>query len=469
MRTIATKVLVVGGGPGGYVAAIRAGQLGLQTTLVEAIRLGGTCLVRGCIPSKALIHAAAQFEAMAGAVGGNRLGISLAAPPSLDFAATVRWKDGIVGKLSNGVGALLKRAKVNVVSGWANFSDAKTCAVETAEGSLAITAEHVILANGSEPVELPFLPFGGPVISSTEALSLDAPPKRLVVVGAGYIGVELGTAFRKLGSEVTLVEALDDILPAFDRELAAPVGRWLAYAGVNVLTGARAKALVRKNDGAALAIETREGETRELAADAILVTVGRKPLTKGWGLEAMAVDLAGPFVKIDDQCRTSVRNVWAIGDLVGEPMLAHKASAQGEMVAEIIAGKRRTFDPAAIPAVCFTEPEVVSVGLTAREAANRGIETIAGQFPFAASGRALSMNAGSDEGFVRVVARADNRRVLGVQAVGAHISEMSGEFVHAIEMGAVIEDIAGTIHAHPTLSEAFGEAALRAIGGAIHI
>jgi dihydrolipoamide dehydrogenase len=469
MKTINTKVLVVGGGPGGYVAAIRAGQLGLQTTLVEGIRLGGTCLVRGCIPSKALIHAAGQFEAMAGAVGGNRFGISLDAPPNLDFAATIRWKDGIVARLSNGVGALLKRARVNVVNGWANFSDAKTCALETAEGRLAITAEHVILANGSEPVELPFLPFGGPVISSTEALSLDAPPKRLVVVGAGYIGVELGTAFRKLGSEVTLVEALDDILPAFDRELAAPVGKWLARAGVNVLTGAKAKALVRASAGPALAIETQEGETRELAADMILVTVGRRPLTKGWGLEAMAIDLAGPFVKIDDQCRTSVRNVWAIGDLVGEPMLAHKASAQGEMVAEIIAGKRRTFDPAAIPAVCFTEPEIVSVGLTAREAADRGIEAIAGQFPFAASGRALSMNAGGDDGFVRVIARADNRRILGVQAVGGHISEMSGEFVHAIEMGAVIEDIAGTIHAHPTLGEAFGEAALRAIGSAIHV
>jgi dihydrolipoamide dehydrogenase len=469
MKTINTKVLVVGGGPGGYVAAIRAGQLGLETTLVEGSRLGGTCLVRGCIPSKALIHAAGQFEAMAGAVGGNRFGISLAAPPNLDFAATIRWKDGIVARLSSGVGALLKRAKVNVVNGWANFSDAKTCAVETAEGRLAITAEHVVLANGSEPVELPFLPFGGPVISSTEALSLDAPPKRLVVVGAGYIGVELGTAFRKLGSEVTLVEALDDILPAFDRELAAPVGKWLAHAGVNVLTGAKAKALALGRAGPALAIETREGETRQLAADTILVTVGRRPLTKGWGLEAMAVDLVGPFVKIDDQCRTSVRNVWSIGDLVGEPMLAHKASAQGEMVAEIIAGKRRTFDPAAIPAVCFTEPEIVSVGLTAREAADRGIEAIAGQFPFAASGRALSMNAGGDDGFVRVIARADNRRILGVQAVGGHISEMSGEFVHAIEMGAVIEDIAGTIHAHPTLGEAFGEAALRAIGSAIHV
>jgi dihydrolipoamide dehydrogenase len=469
MKTVATKVLVVGGGPGGYVAAIRAGQLGLETTLVEGVRLGGTCLVRGCIPSKALIHTAGQFEAMTQAVGGNRLGISLPAAPHLDFGETIRWKDGIVAKLSNGVGALLKRAKVNVLSGWATFSDAKTCEIETSEGRVAVTAEHVILANGSEPVELSFLPFGGPVLSSTEALSLSAPPKRLVVVGAGYIGVELGTAFRKLGSEVTLVEAQGDILPAFDRELAAPVAKWLSRAGVKMLTGAGAKALAQTNDGHALAIETREGEKLELPADAILVTVGRRPFTKGWGLEAMAVDLDGPFVRIDDQCRTSVRNVFAIGDLVGEPMLAHKASAQGEMVAEIIAGKRRTFDPAAIPAVCFTEPEIVSVGLSAAEAAAKGIEIIIGQFPFAASGRALSMNAGEDGGFVRVIARADNRRVLGVQAVGAHISEMSGEFTTAIEMGAVIEDVAGVIHAHPTLSEAFGEAALRAIGAAIHI
>jgi dihydrolipoamide dehydrogenase len=469
MKAITTKVLVVGGGPGGYVAAIRAGQLGLDTTLVEGVRLGGTCLVRGCIPSKALIHAAGQFEAMASAVGGNRFGISLATAPSLDFAETIRWKDGIVAKLTNGVGALLKRAKVKVVSGWATFSDAKTCEVATAEGAVQISAEHVILANGSEPAELPFLPFGGLVISSTDALALPAAPKRLVVVGAGYIGVELGTAFRKLGSEVTLVEALDDILPAFDRELAAPVAKWLVRAGVKVLTGAKAKALVQTRDGHALAIETREGEKAELAADAILVTVGRKPLTKGWGLEAMAVDLDGRFVKIDDQCRTSVKDVFAIGDLVGEPMLAHKASAQGEMVAEIIAGKRRTFDPAAIPAVCFTEPEIVAVGLSPAEAEAKGLEVIVGQFPFAANGRALSMDAGEDGGFIRVTARADNRRVLGVQAVGAHVSELSGEFVHAIEMGAVIEDIAGTIHAHPTLGEAFGEAALRSIGLAIHI
>jgi dihydrolipoamide dehydrogenase len=469
MKTMNTKVLVVGGGPGGYVAAIRAGQLGLETTLVEGVRLGGTCLVRGCIPSKALIHAAGAFEAMAHAVGGDRFGISLDAPPRLDFAKTLRWKDGIVDKLSNGVEALLKRAGVAVIKGWATFSDAKTCEVETAEGRVEIRAEHVILANGSQPVELPFLPFGGPVLSSTEALSLPVPPKRLVVVGAGYIGVELGTAFRKFGSEVTLVEALGEILPAFDRALVAPVGKWLARAGVKVLTATKAKGLIERGGGYALAIEAQDGAKGELAADAILVTVGRRPLTGGWGLEAMAVDLDGPFVKIDDRCRTSVRNVWAIGDLVGEPMLAHKASAQGEMVAEIIAGKHRTFDPAAIPAICFTEPEIVSVGLTPAAAAEKNVEIIVGQFPWSASGRALSMGSGEDGGFVRVVARADNGRLLGVQAVGAHISEMSGEFTHALEMGAVMEDIAGTIHAHPTLSEAFGEAALKAIGMAIHI
>ena len=210
---IHAKVLVVGGGPGGYVAAIRAGQLGLDTVLVEADRVGGTCLIRGCIPSKALIHAAGEYEAMAIAAGAERMGIRLAAPPTLDLAATVRWKDGIVDKLNGGVAGLLKRAKVRTVAGWATFSDAKTCMVATANGPVAITAEHVILANGSLAVELPFLPFGGPVISSTEALALDVLPRRLVVVGAGYIGLELGSAFRKFGSEVTVVEALDRILP----------------------------------------------------------------------------------------------------------------------------------------------------------------------------------------------------------------------------------------------------------------
>jgi dihydrolipoamide dehydrogenase len=463
---IHTKVLVVGGGPGGYVAAIRAGQLGLDTTLVEADKLGGTCLIRGCIPSKAMIHVAGEFEAMANAAAKGLNGITLAAPPALDMARTVKWKEGIVDKLNGGVAALLKRAKVRVVEGWAHFSDAKTCTVAMKDGtSTTVAAEHVILANGSLPVALPHIPFGGAVISSTEALSLDTLPKKLAVVGAGYIGLELGIAFRKMGSEVTVVEALDRILPLYDAPLVEPVHKWLVKHGVTLHLGAKAKAVEKKKGGVALSIEDKDGTISEITADKILVTVGRKPNTEGWGLENMAVDLAGRFVKIDDQCRTSMKDVWAIGDLVGEPMLAHKASAQGEMVAEIIAGHQRRFNPASIAAVCFTEPEIVSAGLAPDEAPKNDV--ITAQFPFSANGRALSMDA--QDGFVRVLARADDHRILGIQAVGAHVSELSAEFAHALEMGATLEDIAGTIHVHPTLSEAFHESALRALGHAIHI
>jgi len=464
--TIHCKVLVVGGGPGGYVAAIRAGQLGLDTVLVEADRLGGTCLIRGCIPSKAIIHRAAQFETMAHAAKNAVPGIVLAAPPALDMGALVNWKDGIVKKLNTGVAALLKRAKVRVIEGWAVFSDAKTCKVETKEGARLIEAEHVILATGSKPVELPFLPFdgsgGGKVISSIEALDLKTLPKKLVVVGAGYIGLELGIAFRKLGAEVTIVEALDRILPLYDAELVAPVTKWLKQNSVTVHLSAKAKGL----DGGALAVETADGKTLKLDADNILVTVGRTPNTEGWGLENMAVDMAGRFVKVDERCATAMKNVWAVGDLTGEPMLEHKAATQGEMVAEVIAGHKRRFAPASIPAVCFTEPEIVSAGLLPEEAAKHG-EILTASFPFLANGRALSMDAG--EGFVRVIARKDDHRILGIQAVGTHVSELSAEFAHALEMGAVLEDIAGTIHVHPTLSEAFHEAALRALGHAIHI
>ena len=459
---IHTKVLVVGGGPGGYVAAVRTGQLGLDTVLVEADRLGGTCLIRGCIPSKAIIHRAGQFEAMRHATTSKAVpGITLASPPALDMAGLVEWKNGVVGKLNAGVAGLLKRAKVRVVEGWAVFSDAKTCAVETPDGPVTVTAEHVILATGSTPVELPFLPFGGKVISSTEALDLEELPKRLTVVGAGYIGLELGIALRKLGAEVTIVEAQDRILPLYDAELVAPVAKWLKQNGVTLHLSAKAKGL----ENGALLVETFDGKSQLLPADKILVTVGRKPNTQGWGLENMAVDMNGRFVKVDDQCRTAMKNVWAVGDLVGEPMLEHKATTQGEMVAEIIAGHERRFDPASIPAVCFTEPEIVSAGLLPGDPAAQGNHVITATFPFSANGRALSMDAGA--GFVRVLARRDDHRILGIQAVGAHVSELSGEFSHALEMGAVLEDIAGTIHVHPTLSEAFREAALRALDHAM--
>ena len=466
---IRTKVLVVGGGPGGYVAAIRAGQLGLDTVLVEADRLGGTCLIRGCIPSKALIHAAGKFDDMRRAVCDGIMGITLREAPSIDLNRTMLWKEGIVDRLSGGVGVLLRKANVRVLEGWATFSDAKTCTVRTSEGEEMIRAEHVILANGSNPAALPGLEFGGPVISSTEALALDRVPERLLVVGAGYIGLELGTAFRKLGSEVTIIEALERILPNWDEPLTNPVRRWLERAGVTLHLGATVEMVERREGAAEARVRTEDGMTLPVAADQVLVTVGRKPLTQGWGLEAIAVDMAGPFVRIDERCRTSMRDVWAIGDLVGEPMLAHKASAQGEMVAELIGGARRQFDPVAIPAVCFTDPEIVSIGLSPGDAGARGADLIVTQFPFAANGRALSMEAGEDGGFVRVVARSDDHRVLGVQAVGAQVAELIGEFTLAIEMGALLEDVAGTIHAHPTLTEAFHEATLRSLGRAIHI
>jgi dihydrolipoamide dehydrogenase len=463
-QTIKTNVLVIGAGPAGYVAAIRAGQLGLETVIVEAERPGGACLNRGCIPSKALIHAAGEFAAMTARVGEGQMGLSLASPPMLDLAGTMAWKDGIVRKLNTGVATLLKKAHVTQVQGHAMFSDAKTCTVETKTGPVTITAQSVVLATGARPVELPFLPFGGDVISSTEALALDRLPQTLAVVGAGYIGLELGIAFAKLGTRVTVVEAQDRILSLYDSELTAPVGRWLSRHGVDLHLSARARGLGA--DGG-LEITTSAGETLTVPAEKILVTVGRRPVTDGFGLEQMGVDMDGPFIAIDDRMRTSMRGVYAIGDVTGEPMLAHRASAQGERVAEIIAGHDRRFEPVAIPAVCFTEPEIVSVGLSPSEAEARGYETVIGQFPYQANGRALSMEAG--DGFVRVVAAREDHRLLGVQAVGAHVSELSAAFVTALEMGAVLEDIAGIIHAHPTLSEAFHEASLKALGQAIHI
>ena len=465
-ETLRPRVLVVGGGMGGYVAAIRASQLGLDTVLVEKDRLGGTCLIRGCIPSKAVIYAADRYADVADAVGGNALGIALEAKPRLDLGRMVKWKDGIVDRLNKGVGGLLDRAKVRVVPGWAVFSDAKSCRVDTAEGAVDITAEHVVLATGSEPAPLAVLPFGGNVISSTEALSLDGLPQRLAIVGAGYIGLELGIAFKKLGAAVTVIEAADRILPRYDEALTRPVRRWLQRAGVELHLGARVGGLDNKGK---LAVEISDGKKITVEADKILVTVGRRPLTENWGLEEMGVDMAGPFVKVDDQCRTAMRNVWAVGDLVGEPMLAHKAAAQGAMVAEIIAGARRRFDPNLVAAICFTEPEIVTAGLSPDEATAAGFEITTAQFPFAASGRALTLEAGGDGGFVRIVAQKDDQRVLGIQAVGHQIAELAGEFAHALAMGAVLDDLAHTIHVHPTLGEALGEAALVGLGHGLHI
>lgn len=464
MKEITCKLLVVGAGPGGYVCAIRAGQLGIDTVVVEMTKAGGTCLNVGCIPSKAIIHVADDFaKAESMAAGRNATGIRTG-QPSLDFTRTMAWKNGITERLSLGVTSLLKKAGVKAVVGQARFRDGKTVEVETETGQQIIRCENVAIATGSAPVELPVLPFADRVISSTEALSLREVPKSLAVVGAGYIGLELGTAFAKLGSKVTIVEAQDHILPLYDAALTQPVAKRLSALGVSVLLETSVKSLSEGRD--ALLVKTPKGEER-IAVDKILVTVGRRPVTDGWGREELELDMEGRFIRIDDQCRTSMRGIYAIGDVTGEPMLAHRATAQGEMVAEIIAGRRRNWDKRSIPVVCFTDPEIVSVGLSPDEARMAGYEIKVGQFPFAANGRAMTL--ASEDGFVRVVARADNHLVLGIQAVGAGISELSAAFALAVEMGSLLEDVAGTIHAHPTLSEAFAEASLKALGHALHI
>jgi dihydrolipoamide dehydrogenase len=464
MDDLSCKLLVIGAGPGGYTCAIRAGQLGIDTIVVDPQKPGGTCLNVGCIPSKALIHAAEQYESVVRAASGNnRLGIHTSAP-TLDLASTIAWKDNIVRRLNAGVAGLLKKAGARLIAGRARFTDGKTMDVETAAGVQTIHAETIVIASGSEPVALPFLPFGGRVISSTEALALADIPRKLVIVGGGYIGLELGTAFAKMGVDVSVVEAEPRILPQYDAQLTEPVEKRLKELGVTALTGAKAKALA--NDGA-LAVETANGQSQSLAADNILVTVGRKPVTHGFGLELLDLDMDGPFIRIDDHGRTSMHGVYAIGDVTGEPMLAHRAIAQGEMVAEIVAGKKRSWDKQCIPAICFTDPEVITAGLSPDEAKARGLDTRVDFFPFRANGRALTLDR--EDGFIRMVARADNHVVLGISGVGAGISELSAVFSLAIEMGARLEDIAGTIFAHPTQSEAFHEAALKALGHAIHI
>jgi dihydrolipoamide dehydrogenase len=464
MKNETTTLLVIGGGPGGYVAAIRAGQLGIPTVLVEGDRLGGTCLNVGCIPSKALIHAADEFERARSHAGSSPLGIRAPAP-ELDLATLLGWKDGIVSRLAGGVAALLKKSGVRVLHGRATIVDGKTVDVVATGGEpMRVGCAHLLLATGSLPAALPGLPYGGAVVSSTEALSPPSLPRRLVVVGAGYIGLELGTVYRKLGCEVAIVETLSRVLPAYDAELTRPVAASLRRLGVELHLGCAVEGW--DGDAGVLRVKGADGVAFDLAADRVLVAVGRRPATSGFGLESLRLAMAGSAVRIDAECRTSMREVWAIGDLTGEPMLAHRAMEQGEMVAEIIGGARRRFAPAAIAAVCYTDPEVVVAGESPDDAAARHGEITSARFPLAANGRALTLEAA--DGFVRVVARCGDHRIVGWQAVGRGVAELAAAFAQSLEMGAVLEDVAHTIHAHPTLGEAVQEAALRALGRALH-
>ncbi|MEO6123023.1 MAG: dihydrolipoyl dehydrogenase [Ilumatobacteraceae bacterium] len=459
-------VAIVGSGPGGYVAALRCAQAGLDTVIIDRGPWGGTCLNVGCIPSKAIIHAAERFAGAANADELSHLGIA-GSTPTIDFAATSAWKDGIVARLTGGVDQLLRSAGATQLRGTATIVDGKTIQVDTAEGITTVVTRNLVIATGSEPVEIPHLPFGGfggAVLSSTTVLALTELPRTLVVVGAGYIGLELGTAFRKLGVQVTVVEMADSILPHYDRVLTAPVSKRLAAIGMTVLLDTTASGY----DHAArqLTVTAADGASSAIEADRVLVTVGRRPLSTGFGIDSLELTMNGSAIAIDDRCRTSMTGVFAIGDVTGEPMLAHRATAQGELVAEVLAGTLRRWDKQVIPEVCFTDPEIVSVGYSPDQAEADGIDTVVGTFQFAANGRAMSLDR--TDGLARVVARSDNHLVLGVQVVGAAVSELAAGLALAIEMGATLEDLTETVHPHPTLSEAIAEAALQAAGHPLH-
>jgi dihydrolipoamide dehydrogenase len=466
--------VVIGAGPGGYPAAIRLGQLKVRTCIIERQFMGGVCLNVGCIPSKAMIHAAKTFDKLRHA---SELGIEIASPPTMDMKRLQAWKGGVVTKLTSGVRTLLKGNGVDVIDGTAALeapasgrTAAHRIAVQTATGPQVITARSVVIATGSRPLEIPgFAVDQRRVIDSTGALALEAVPPRMVVIGGGYIGLELGMVYAKLGTKVTVVEATSSLLGTMDPDCVAVVARKLRKLGVEVMLEAKAKGWEERGDRAALTVELSGGQTATIDADQILLAVGRRPNTEALGLDrvGVALDRRG-YIVADDRLRTNVGGIYAIGDVIGGMMLAHKATKEGEVVAEIIAGHKAAFDVRTIPAVVFTDPEIASAGLTEAEARAKGHSSLkVGKFPFAALGRALSVN--DSDGFVKVVADGGSGEVLGVHIVGNGAADLISEAALAIEMGAVADDLRLTVHPHPTLSEAIMEAAAAAMGEAIHV
>ncbi|WP_273836211.1 dihydrolipoyl dehydrogenase [Halococcus sp. PRR34] len=464
--TTGTDVLIIGAGPGGYVAAIRAGQLDLDVTLVEKEAYGGTCLNHGCIPSKALIsatdvaHDASEAEAM-----------GIHADPAVDLSAMVGWKDEIVDQLTGGVEKLCKANGVNLVEGRAEFAGENTVRVAHSgegQGSESIEFEHAIVATGSRPIEVPNFEFDGEhIISSRDALALDEVPESLVVVGAGYIGMELSTVFAKLGTDVTIVEMLDSALPAYEDDVARVVKSRAEEFGIDFHFGEAASEWEESGSGITVMTENEDGEIAEFGAEKALVAVGREPVTDTLNLDAVGLEPSeGGFLDTDDRARTDVEHVFAVGDVAGEPMLAHKGMKEGEVATEVIAGEPAALDYQSVPAAVFTDPEIGTVGMTESEAEEAGFSPVVGEMPMQASGRALTL--GESEGFVRVVADDDAGFILGAQIVAPEASEMIAEFGLAIEMGATLEDVAATIHTHPTLGEAVMEAVENAQGKAIH-
>lgn len=456
-------VVVIGGGPGGYVCAIRAAQLGLRTVLVERDQLGGICVAYGCIPSKALISMAKLYDK---AKEGASFGI-VADGIRVDLPALQKWKDGVVSTLESGVAALCKGSKVQVIKGSAKVIDAKSVEVTTSSGTEEIVTKSLVIATGSRAISLPGLEFDGKlVLSSTEALSLDRVPASILVVGGGYIGLEICGVYQKLGSKVTIVELTDQLLPGTEPDLVRLPQRNLEKRGAKILLKSKVLSLEKRENGVNVRVSTPTGEV-VVEASVVLVSVGRAPLTAEMNLAGIGVKTdAKGYIVTDERMKTSAEGVYAIGDVRGQPLLAHKAMKEGAVAAEVVAGLPSAADWKTVPWAIFTDPEIAGVGLTEKTAVEAGLEVKRSRFSFGALGRALA--GGEGEGFVRIISDAKTGLVLGAQIVGPEASNLISEAALAVEMGATVDDLALTIHPHPTLPEALMEAAEVAAGRPIH-
>ncbi|KPK15772.1 MAG: dihydrolipoamide dehydrogenase [Myxococcales bacterium SG8_38] len=460
------EAIVIGGGPGGYVAAIRLGQLGVKTLCVEKEYMGGVCLNWGCIPSKALIAAANLAHKVRHA---EHMGIMIKGL-EVDVPKMQEWKEGIVKKLTSGVRSLVKGNKGDIVMGTARLTGPNTVEVTDAEGKKETYKANkgIIVATGAKMIQIPgFEPDGKVVITAREAVSLQSAPESMVIIGGGYIGLELGMVYQKLGTKITVVELMDRILPGSDPDLVRVVQKRLEKDGAELYVNSKATKLDKSGERARVTIET-EGKEQVVEADKVLVAVGFKPSSKDIGLEEVGVALDDRgHVVVDDQMRTNVSSIFAIGDVSGMPYLAHKASKEGEIAAEVIAGHKSARDYRGMPAVVFTDPEIATVGLTETEAKSQGKKVKIGKFPFSASGRAMAVS--ETDGFIKVLIDEEDNQLLGVAIVGPEASDLISESALALEMCAFAEDVALTIHPHPTLGEGVMEAFKNALGEAIHI
>ena len=459
-------IIIVGGGPGGYVAAIRAAQLGFRVACVEKRdTLGGTCLNVGCIPSKALLQSSEQYAFVKH--DGEKHGIECP-QLHLNFDRMMRRKEEVVHSLVAGVAALLERNKVQIFHGTARFASPQTLEVVSGSETKILSGKHFILATGSESIPLPFLPFDEKIVlSSTGALSLPRLPQKMTVIGAGVIGLELASVYNRLGVEVTIVEMLDTVCPGMDAALRRSLQQLLTKQGLTFHLGSKVTAASLSGDTATLSVKTPK-EQLELSSDTVLVAVGRRPYSEGLGLDEIGVlKTQHGHVVVDNTFRTSLSHIFAIGDLIEGPMLAHRASEEGVAVVEYMAGEKPHVNYMAIPNVVYTHPEVASVGFTEEEARAHQLSLKVGTFHF--KGNARARCSGYTEGFVRVMAEETSGKVIGMHIIGPNASEMIGEGVLAIEKGATLDEIANASHAHPTLSEAIKEAALNALGRAIHL